>query len=423
MNLKRVLNAVEVSPEPEEINEIKLAAGNITGELERAIRKLKIDADIFIGGSYAKGTLAKKEKHDIDIYVRFGTEYEDLSAHLEKIINKAFGKKRGSKKIHGSRDYFSVEWSKNIYFEIIPVLRIKHPREGRNVTDLSYFHVNYVKRNLRNKESAREVILAKTFLRAQRIYGAESYIQGFSGYAVECLIIYFRTFERMLKGLSGETQRIIIDSEKRYKKREDVLFSINESKLGSPVILVDPTWKERNVLAALSRETFEKFRLKAREFLKEPSTKFFEPEKMDLNAFGNIAKKEEAELIKINLNTKKQAGDIAGTKLKKFSRFMTLEISKYFEVIKDEFLYDGGQKADLYLILKNKGEIIKIGPPVDMLDAVEKFRSKNPEAYEQNGYLHSRIKLDGSAGSFLRKWAVRNKRKIKEMDAKIVKIA
>ena len=34
------------------------------------------------------------------------------------------------------------------------------------------------------------------------------------------------------------------------------MYEINESKLQSPIILVDPTWKERNVLAGLNDESF-----------------------------------------------------------------------------------------------------------------------------------------------------------------------
>ena len=57
---------------------------------------------------------------------------------------------------------------------------------------------------------------------------------------------------------------------------------MNSSKLTSPIILVDPTYKQRNALAALSEETFEKFKQASKKFLKNPSIKYFEIVKWDL---------------------------------------------------------------------------------------------------------------------------------------------
>ena len=37
-------------------------------------------------------------------------------------------------------------------------------------------------------------------------------------------------------------------------------MNLNASKLNSPIILIDPTYKQRNTLAALSNETFENFK-------------------------------------------------------------------------------------------------------------------------------------------------------------------
>ena len=91
-------------------------------------------------------------------------------------------------RLHGSRDYFrAYVKNKNMYFEVIPVAKIKKVHEERNVTDLSFFHVPYVKRKIRGHED--ELLLAKTFYHAQKVYGAETYVRGFSGYALECLII------------------------------------------------------------------------------------------------------------------------------------------------------------------------------------------------------------------------------------------
>ena len=67
--------------------------------------------------------------------------------------------------------------------------------------------------------------------------------------------------------------------EKDYKNKNDILENINESKLLSPIILIDPTFKQRNVTSALSEETLEKFKDYCKKFIKSPNADFFSQEK------------------------------------------------------------------------------------------------------------------------------------------------
>ena len=207
----------------------------------------------------------------------------------------------------------------NIIIEIIPVLKIKKPEQAVNVTDLSFFHVNYIVDKLKeNKKLIDEIRLAKTFTHAQNSYGAESYIHGFSGYALELLICHYGTFLRFIQKmveLNIKKEKLIIDDNKFYKNNNQVMTELNQSKRNSPIILIDPTFKERNALSSLSRETFYKFQNDCKSFLKNPSNKYF-------------IKKEISEEFKtynpiiISIKTNKQAGDIAGTKSKKFFNFL-----------------------------------------------------------------------------------------------------
>ena len=115
MNLNKILS--------EEIKRIELGeeewaclekeAENFVEILEKEIARQKIEAEIFIGGSFAKKTLVKKEFHDIDIFVRFDWKFDNISDILERIVKKIKGFK--IQKVHGSRDYYKVE-SKNIIF-------------------------------------------------------------------------------------------------------------------------------------------------------------------------------------------------------------------------------------------------------------------------------------------------------------------
>jgi len=424
MSMKRVLEetALNLLIEKADMNTLKGEANKIISLLREELRKERITAEVFAGGSFAKETLVKEEFFDVDIFVRFDWKYENISPLLDKVLSKIKRKnKLKIEKLHGSRDYFRIVKGK-IVFEIVPVVKIKKPKEARNVTDLSYFHVNYVKKKI--KKLRKEIVLAKQFCKSQKIYGAESYVNGFSGYALECLIIYYKSFEKMLKELAKAKlgERVIIDPANHYKKKGDVLFEMNESKLGSPIILVDPTWKERNALAALNRETFEKFQDSARKFLKHPNKSFFEIKKFDVEHFKSKANKERAEFVKIELETNKQPGDIAGTKLKKFSNYLIREIARFFEIKDKEFDYNGENKAALYLIAKSKGEIIKIGPPKTFEKNVQEFKKQNKNVFEKNGILHAKVKVNFSAKKFISDFAKNYHKTIMSMDITGLKI-
>ncbi len=413
MNLSKILKQVDFSVPNELLANIKRETKNIVSLLNKEIRKRKIKSGVFIGGSFSKGTISKSKEYDIDIFVRFESKNRNISKHLEKISNSLKNIYK-IEKVHGSRDYFKVFKTKEITFEIIPVMKIKKPEEAENVTDLSYFHVNYVKKRM-NEKLAREIRIAKQFLKAQKCYGAEGYIQGFSGYGVECLIIYFKSFEKMLRELLKDEVKIIIDPEKYYKNKNDVFIHINESKLQSPIILVDPTWKGRNVLAALSEETFSRFKEAGKKLIASPKKEYFEERRLDEKTFRDKSKKYKAEMIKIYLETNKQQGDIAGTKLKKFSRFIRDELEKYFKIIYMEFEYYEEKDATIYLIVKSKGDIEKKGPPVKMKENAENFRNENKNVYERNGILYSKVKIGSSAKKFLESFKEKHEKQIEDM--------
>jgi tRNA nucleotidyltransferase (CCA-adding enzyme) len=415
--MKLSLNKVDFSPSKEDVKELGKESKDFIKLVKQRIKKLKFKADVFVGGSFAKGTLIRSSEYDVDIFIRFHKDEKDISAKLEKILSdKEFKKRWKTEKVHGSRDYFRAQKGK-VILEAIPVKRISKTSESENVTDLSFFHVKYLNKKM-NSKIAREITLAKKFCKAQGVYGAESYINGFSGYGLECLIIYYKSFEKMIKDLVkvDSSKKKIIDLEKSYKKKEEILIGINESKLKSPIVLIDPTWKERNVLAALNEETFVQFKQAAQDYLKNPSLSFFEEKDKDWKSLEETARKENYEFLHIQAFTDKQPGDIAGTKLKKFSRFIKQELSEYFEIKGMEFVYNDEYDADIYVSVKSKGEVIKDGPPVLMKEYAAAFRAQNPKAYEKEGKLYSVVNVDFTAKQYLQDYYKKYQKQIRAMD-------
>ena len=344
--LKEVLERVE--PSEQDLEEINKALKQFKEKIWEQIKKYKLDAVLFEGGSFAKKTIIKKDNYDIDMFIMFSEKFrgQNISKFTEKLLKGI----QGTSIIHGSRDYFKINKFKNFFIELIPVIKANDPKKAENITDLSYSHVKYINKKIKNPKILDEIKIAKAFCYATKTYGAESYINGFSGYSLELLIYYYKSFLNFIKTMAKHKQgKIIIDIEKHYKNKNDVLLDMNSSKLGSPIILVDPTYKQRNALAALSEETFEKFKQESRIFLKNPSIKHFEIKKIDLDKIKKDALRKKYEFSLLELKTQKPAGAVAGSKLLKFYNHLENEIKRFFEIKNKGFEYNQENSAKCFL--------------------------------------------------------------------------
>ena len=417
MNINKILKEeIElINPSAEVFKNIEKTADKFCVDLRKKLRAKKIKAEVFIGGSLAKATLIKKKKYDVDVFVRFDKKYENKE--ISKLLGRVLGKAR---KIHGSRDYYQLIIN-GIVIEVVPVLKIAKPEQAENITDLSYFHINYIKNKIRkDKRLADEIMLAKTFCYAQDCYGAESYIHGFSGYALELLICYYRSFLRFVKVVADSgKEKIIIDDSKFYKNKNEVLRELNESKLQSPVILIDPTFKDRNALAGLSSETLEKFKKVCRDFLKKPCFGFFEKK----NVFEELDKKYGKKLRVVCVKTSKQAGDIAGSKSRKFFGFFCGKLGREFDIKLKEFDYDEVKNiASYYFVLDKKGEEVVRGPGVSDAGNLKRFKKAHPKSFVKNKIAYAKIKHELNFEKFMKFFLKKYGKVVKEMRVKEVKL-
>jgi tRNA nucleotidyltransferase (CCA-adding enzyme) len=199
-------------------------------------------------------------------------------------------------------------------------------------------------------------------------------------------------------------------------------MDMNSSKLNSPIVLVDPTYKQRNALAALSQETFDKFKESCKKFIKNPSIKSFEIKKTDLKKIKEDALKNKYQFVLLKTLTNKQEGDVAGTKLFKFYRHLNYEISKYFDIKKKGFNYNKDKSAKYFFVAKNKKEILHKGPNIKDVKNCKKFKKEHKKCFIKNKKLYSLEKINFSLNNFISKWKIKNKKKIKEMYIKELKI-
>jgi hypothetical protein len=67
MKIKKIISELDIELSKKEILFLKKETKEICSFLKKNIKENKIKADIFVGGSFAKRTLLKGEKYDIDI--------------------------------------------------------------------------------------------------------------------------------------------------------------------------------------------------------------------------------------------------------------------------------------------------------------------------------------------------------------------
>lgn len=374
----------------EVIAQIKPADEELLKEIDEFLKKLnseiknsKVNAKAVVGGSIAKDTYLAGD-HDCDVFVKFGYSYngKDISKLLGKML-----KRFRPELVHGSRDYYRVK--NRISYEIVPVLDIKDLSKAVNVTDMSPLHVEWVKKHPGMTDDIR---LAKQFCKACGVYGAESYIKGFSGHVLDILVIHYGGFMKLLKASQKWKDKEVIDPERYYKK--DALEKLNRSKIDSPIIVIDPVLPERNAAAALSYEKLEQFQKVASVFLKRPVRKSFEVREKTIDDIKNDAGKNK--LILLEVTAPKGKEDVVGAKLLKAFQQINNQLKFYdFKVKKEGWKWDKNTSAFFWYIVEPKDLVpIKkwIGPPLREKERVANFKKKYGKTFIEKGRVCTYVK-------------------------------
>ncbi len=385
MGLSQEISRMRESLRPKE--DVSQKISPFISKLEKALKET--GAIVMVGGSIAKDTYLPGQ-YDVDVFVRFPAKYrgKDISSKLKKALGSLRLK---YEVLHGSRDYFQVE--DKMLYEVIPVLLVSRPEEAENIADTSPLHVHYFNSKA-NNEVRDDVRVLKAFLKANGLYGAESYIKGFSGHVVDLLVLYYGSFLGLLKKSVYWKEKTVIDIEKQYSRQEALMF-LNESKIQGPLIVIDPIQKDRNAAASLSVETFKSFKQLARAFLKNPSPEFFEEESFKDKVIRAKKRHKNAEhfLVKINpLNTKE---DVAGAKALKIKEFLEESLRECgFKVLGAEWGFQR-DAARVFLSVHKKPlsekKLVR-GPPIGMKGHVSAFRKKHKKTFVEQGHVFAEIK-------------------------------
>ncbi len=381
---------LSIKPDKKTADNLVAVINKVVSWFNTAIRAEKIVAECVAGGSFAKGTFLDP-LHDVDLFVRFSKDYKnselsDILEHLIKLVSKKL--KFKFKRVHGSRDYFQFEYRK-LHFEIVPVIKIFSPSEAKNVTDCSPLHASFIKRHIqKHSRLADEIRLAKQFCKSAGVYGAESYIRGFSAHSIDLLIIFYGSFINFISATKYWGDKVIIDVSKKLK---DPLKHIAKSKQHSPMILVDPIDVSRNATASLSKEKFEKLKQRAKEFLENPSIDFFRIQPLSPKQIKSNYKNEWVLFLGVE-PVKEKSDDVKGTKIMKVRDFIKTELHKHdFDILETDFNFQY-----IYFVVKKQELspfIVHRGPPKSKRKDAKEFKEKyKGKVYEKNNRLYVKIR-------------------------------
>lgn len=379
----------DIVPSDSERQKVKGIINFTKKSIEEEIKNEKIDAEVVVGGSVGKDTWLKGNS-DVDFFIRFDKKHKDerVDILLGTIVKSVF---TNVKVAHGSRDYYKVNY-KGHELEFIPVLKIEEPTEAENTMDVSPFHVKYVRNNSRVNNIGDQIRLLKAFAKSQKFYGAETFTSGLSGYVSELLIIHFGSFYKFLEFFETAQPKIVIDTEKQYKNSSQILKLLPDSKLKSPIVLIDPIMKSRNAAAALNYDTFAKMLFSIRLFLRQPSTDFFALKEATIEKIKKQSKTRGSILVTTDIKIKEDTlEDVFLAKIQKKIEHVEYILEKEGINIYKKGYVKKKNKLTIYFEL----ETLKLskyfkhhGPPVWIKGQYfDEFISKHKNVYVSEGSL------------------------------------
>lgn len=356
--------------------------------VEREIKKQQVLATVTLGGSTAKGTYLRGD-HDIDVFVRFATSYTDkeIPEILERVLKAAF---RNVERVHGSRDYFHSQ-REEYTFEFVPVLKIDSWIDARNVTDMSPLHVEYVLSKIETKPwLSQDIRLTKQFCKAMKVYGAESYIGGFSGHVVDLLNIHYGGFRNVLEAAAAWPAKTVLDPESRL---DNPLTQLNDAKVFAPLVIVDPVQQDRNSAAAVTKQAYDRLRTAAKAYLSaslDEQARFFTVTPFSYKEFCTAHPGTQA--IIVTLTPLRGKKDVVGAKcLKVHEHILRGLLDSDFTIVASAWDFTTKRATLAYALPATKlsAEMMIVGPPVHKTKDAARFAAMHKSTYSKDGRLHA----------------------------------
>ncbi len=265
-------------------------------------------------GSVARGTWVRGDK-DIDIFMLFPPELprEELQerglAAGYAVVEKFSGT---SEEKYAEHPYLNAV-IEGFDVDLVPCYHVASTAEMQCAVDRTPFHTRYL---LPKIGSLREdVLLLKQFAKGGGVYGSDHMTGGFSGYLCELLILAYGGFSAFIEAASMFRYGEVIDIEGFYPDTRSA-----RKKFSEPLIVIDPTDKNRNVAAALTPTRFAEFMELARDYCAAPDSVYFTPDAptyLSRSEFGQILTARGTAMLALRFATPPYVADTVVPQLRK----------------------------------------------------------------------------------------------------------
>ncbi len=263
-----------IKPTQEENEKVKSLSDKLIDIINKIAIKKNIDAEATLVGSVAKGTWLSG-KADVDIFMKFplSTSEDDLKKYGLELGGKCIEEMHGEHELRYASHPYITGFIEGFEIDFVPCYIIKSAEELKSAVDRTILHTEFVLANLEEKQKD-EVLLLKKFMGSIHTYSAEFKVGGFSGYLCELLIIHYGTFLDVLEAASSMW---------RPNYKIDIEGYGTGDLFKEPLVVIDPTDKNRNVAAALRLQKMSEFIVASRNFLSDPKEGYFFDKEIDLN--------------------------------------------------------------------------------------------------------------------------------------------
>ncbi|MBL7168902.1 CCA tRNA nucleotidyltransferase [Candidatus Bathyarchaeota archaeon] len=250
--------------------------GRLEGELTRRLDEAGLRAVAEVHGSAARGTWIAGDR-DIDLFIVLDGSYgRDVLPGVLDVVKAYVGE--GWVEAYAEHPYIKAKVD-GYDVDFVPCFRVDPGQGLTSATDRTPLHTAYVMENL--EEGARdEVRLLKRFMKGVGVYGADLKVGGFSGYLCELLVIRFGSFEGVLGGAADWGHGAVF----MLEGAPDI--GALRKRFPEPLVVVDPVDAKRNVASAVSETSFWTFVAASRDFLRQPTIRFFYPPEVHVDAGG-----------------------------------------------------------------------------------------------------------------------------------------
>ena len=405
----------QIRPTKLEIDESFRVYAKIKESIQRVAKDRKLDlAFIELEGSSGRKQTQLRSWRELDIFIGLSPSILPKSIELEKpkkhLVRKLFKKlvkevaivaaqqvgAQTANIAYAEHPYVSINLDKYLVdvvfcFDLTP----EYVMENGPITavDRTPHHSRFVDANL-TQQQRDDVRIFKAFCHSIFVYGDSSPVgrSGFTGFSTEMFIYHSKNIDSAFDFLS-QSPTICMDSFGR---------SSQELKKDFPkdfLIITDPTDANRNIASSISQRAYRFAQHNAQQLHKQPSSTFFQRQPIPI-----LSTKELAQLtsnyyvIEFHDETTWHYTKTRDklyryfTKLQKALRCEPTGELRFGAVTFEEVFQPPIFAIALHVEKSEiKDSYVRIGPPADFIEGVERFTEKHPDAVLVNGRYNAKI--------------------------------